>query len=82
MHLEWFASDVVLSLGMIGTIVGFMVMLFGTFSEIDVTDMASIRAVLAAMGTGLYTALSTTLMGLIASVILKCQISIIDPEDR
>ena len=82
MHLEWFASDVVLSLGMIGTIVGFMVMLYGTFSEIDVTDMASIRAVLAAMGTGLYTALSTTLMGLIASVVLKCQISIIDPEDR
>mgnify|MGYP003661666453 CR=1 FL=1 len=47
MHLEWFASDVVLSLGMVGTIVGFMVMLYGTFSQIDVTDVASVRAVLA-----------------------------------
>jgi small-conductance mechanosensitive channel len=82
MQLEWFASDVVLSLGMIGTIVGFMVMLYGTFSQIDVTDMASVRAVLAAMTSGLYTALSTTLLGLISSVLIKCQISILDPEDR
>ena len=81
MHLEWFASDLVLSLGMIGTIVGFMVMLYGTFGEIDVTDMESVRAVLAAMSSGLYTALSTTLLGLISSVILKVQISVIDPED-
>jgi hypothetical protein len=82
MHLEWFASDVVLSLGMVGTIVGFMVMLYGTFSQIDVTDVASVRAVLAAMSSGLYTALSTTLLGLISSVLIKCQISILDPEDR
>lgn len=82
MHLEWFASDIVLSLGMIGTIVGFMVMLYGTFGEIDVTDMESVRNVLSAMSSGLYTALSTTLLGLISSVILKTQISIIDPEDR
>ena len=82
MHLEWFASDLVLSLGMIGTIVGFMIMLYGTFGEIDVTDMESVRNVLSAMSSGLYTALSTTLLGLISSVILKCQISIIDPEDR
>ena len=82
MHLEWFASDIVLSLGMVGTIVGFMVMLHGTFRKIDVADMESVRLVLAAMSSGLYTALSTTLLGLVASVIIKCQISVIDPEDR
>ena len=82
MHLEWFVSDVVLSLGMIGTIVGFMVMLYGTFGEIKVDDMESVRSVLSAMSSGLYTALSTTLMGLIASVALKVQISVVDPEDK
>ena len=82
MHLEWFISDVVLSLVMIGTIVGFMVMLYGTFVDIRVDDMESVRSVLGAMSSGLYTALSTTLMGLIASVALKVQISIVDPEDK
>ena len=71
---EWFISDVVLTLGMIGTIIGFMIMLFGTFEAVQFTDVESIRTVLSSMSKGLYTALSTTLVGLISSVLIKMQL--------
>ena len=73
-EIEWFVSDAVLTLGMIGTIIGFMIMLIGTFDSVQFTDVESIRAVLSSMSRGLYTALSTTLLGLISSVILKIQL--------
>jgi len=57
--VEWFVSDVVLTLGMLGTIIGFMIMLQGTFSS---------------MSQGLFTALNTTLLGLVSSIILKVQL--------
>jgi len=73
-EVEWFVSDAVLTLGMIGTIIGFMIMLIGTFDTVEVTAVENIRAVLSSMSKGLYTALSTTLLGLISSVILKIQL--------
>ena len=68
----WLWSDVVLSLGMIGTVVGFMVMLSG-FAEVDFSDTESTQGLIAQLSFGMSTALSTTLVGLIASVILKLQ---------
>jgi hypothetical protein len=73
-EVEWFVSDAVLTLGMIGTIIGFMIMLIGTFDTVEFTAVENIRAVLSSMSKGLYTALSTTLLGLISSVILKIQL--------
>ena len=73
-EVEWFVSDAVLTLGMIGTIIGFMIMLIGTFDTVEFTAVENIRAVLSSMSKGLYTALSTTLLGLISSLILKIQL--------
>jgi len=73
-EVEWFVSDAVLTLGMIGTIIGFMIMLVGTFDTVEFTAVENIRAVLSSMSKGLYTALSTTLLGLISSLILKIQL--------
>ena len=73
-EVEWFVSDAVLTLGMIGTIIGFMIMLVGTFDTVEFTAAENIRAVLSSMSKGLYTALSTTLLGLISSLILKIQL--------
>ena len=72
--VEWFVSDVVLTLGMLGTIIGFMIMLRGTFSSIEFADTQSIRLALASMSQGLFTALNTTLVGLVSSIILKVQL--------
>ena len=68
----WLWSDVVLSLGMIGTVIGFMVMLTG-FSGVDFSNTDAIQGLISQIGYGMSTSLSTTLVGLIASVILKLQ---------
>ena len=68
----WLWSDIVLSLGMIGTVIGFMMMLAG-FVGIDFSDFDSVQALITKLSTGMATSLSTTLVGLIVSVILKLQ---------
>lgn len=69
----WMVSDMCLTLGMIGTIVGFLMMLVGGFS-IQSGDAAGIQALLARFSVGLGTALYTTLVGLICSMLLKLQL--------
>jgi len=69
----WFVSDVLLTVGMIGTVSGFIIMLMGGFSEIDPSNPATLQAVLSKMSGGMATALYTTLTGLIGSVLLKLQ---------
>ena len=76
--IEWFVSDIVLTLGMIGTIIGFILMLSGTFETLQIADVESIRLLIASMSKGLYTALNTTLAGLISSALLKTQLVICD----
>ena len=69
----WMTSDMCLTLGMIGTIVGFLMMLVGGFS-IQSGDAAGIQALLARFSVGLGTALYTTLVGLVCSMLLKLQL--------
>tara|TARA_R110001592_G_scaffold191406_2_gene437630 strand:+ start:1401 stop:1940 length:540 start_codon:yes stop_codon:yes gene_type:complete len=73
-HIEsgWLWSDIVLSLGMIGTVIGFMIMLAG-FVGVDFSDFDSVQTLITRLSAGMSTSLSTTLVGLIASVILKLQ---------
>jgi len=68
----WFFSDVVLSLGMVGTVIGFMMMLSG-FADLDVTSAESAEEMITELGLGMATALTTTLVGLISSILLKLQ---------
>ena len=69
----WFASDVLLTMGLIGTVAGFILMLAGAFSGINISDVSSVQQALANMAVGMSTALYTTLTGLITSTLLKFQ---------
>ena len=71
-EVGWFASDLCLTLGMIGTVFGFIMMLVG-FANLDVENIKSIQQMMTTMGAGMSTALYTTLVGLIASALLKIQ---------
>ena len=68
----WLWSDIVLSLGMIGTVIGFMLMLAG-FVDVDFSDFDSVQGLITKLSAGMATSLSTTLVGLISSVLLKLQ---------
>jgi hypothetical protein len=75
-EVEWFCSDAVVSIGMIGTVIGFIYMLFSVFSDLNLGDSAQMMMALSEMAKGMSTALLTTLVGLISSVLLKFQLVI------
>jgi hypothetical protein len=71
--IGWFVSDTLLTLGMIGTVAGFIYMLDTSFSKMDPQNVISMQGVLAKMGVGMSTALYTTAAGLVCSLLLKLQ---------
>lgn len=68
----WFVADLLLSLGLLGTVVGFILML-SPISGLEGGDHDAVRDALAAMSSGMAVALYTTLTGLIGGVLLKIQ---------
>ena len=69
----WFAADSVLKIGLLGTIIGFILML-APIGELTSFDATSLQSALAAMSAGMAVALYTTLTGLIANILLRFQI--------
>lgn len=74
---QWFISDVFMSLGLLGTIFG-LIVVFATFGTIDLSNIASSKEMVLGMSGGIAVALYTTLIGLIASILLKIKLVICD----
>jgi len=72
MEAGWFISDLCLTTGMAGTVIGFIMMLSG-FTQLDVSDVNTIQGLIKNLGIGMSTALYSTLTGLICSALLKIQ---------
>ena len=70
----WFVAESCLALGMVGTVTGFLIMLGTAFSNIDVSNAATLQQALSDMAIGMSTALYTTLSGLVCSLIIKVQL--------
>jgi hypothetical protein len=81
MNRLWFISDAMITLGMIGTVAGFLIMMGDNFSNINAADPATIQKTIQTVGTGMGTILVTTLMGLVSSLLLKLQLVIVDHEE-
>ena len=73
----WFISETILKLGLLGTIIGFILML-GPVSSVQTFDASAMQEVLRKMSTGMGTALTTTLAGIICSSSVAFQTLIID----
>ena len=69
----WFASEAMITLGMIGTVAGFLIMLNTAFSGLDVNDIRNVQEAISDMAIGMSTALVTTLVGLVCSTLIKVQ---------
>ena len=70
----WFISESCLALGMVGTVTGFLIMLGTAFANVDVTNAVTLQQALSDMALGMSTALWTTLVGLVCSLIIKVQL--------
>lgn len=75
--VHWFASDAVLSIGMVGTLFGFLLVLGQSFTDIDTSDIDSMTQAIGILASGMSTALVTSLVGLIASLWLKLQLVVL-----
>ena len=73
-EVGWFISEECLALGMVWTVTGFLIMLGTAFANVDVTNSATLQQALSDMATGMSTALWTTLVGLVCSLIIKVQL--------
>ena len=75
--LGYFVSDLLLKLGLVGTVIGFILML-SPIAEMESFESNNIRNLLTAMSSGMAVALFTTLTGLITSTLLKVQYFLAD----
>ena len=76
-EIGWFVSDMMLKLGLLGTIIGFIFML-GSVANIADFDVSNMQKILRHMSNGMGTALYTTLTGLVCSVLSAMQYHMID----
>lgn len=77
-NMFWFLSDAVLSIGMVGTLFGFLLVLGSAFTDVDTTSTESMTAAIAVLAAGMSTALTTSLVGLVSSLWLKLQLVILE----
>ena len=76
----WFASESCMTVGMIGTVIGFILMLGTSLNNLDPSDVESMRVAISNMAVGMSTALLTTLAGLTATLLLRIQLVITDED--
>lgn len=76
-EIGWFVSDLMIKLGLLGTIVGFVLML-GSVVDVTDFDVSTMQKILKQMSTGMGTALYTTFAGLICSILTATQYYMLD----
>jgi hypothetical protein len=72
-----FASDTLMKLGLLGTIIGFIMML-APIAGLDTENKEAVRSSMSLMSDGMAVAMYTTLAGLVGSILLKIQYAMLD----
>jgi hypothetical protein len=72
-----FASDTLMKLGLLGTIVGFIIML-APIAGLDAADKVAMKSSMSLMSDGMAVAMYTTLAGLVVSILVRIQYYMLD----
>jgi hypothetical protein len=72
-----FVSDTLMKLGLLGTIVGFIIML-APIAGLDAADKVAMRSSMGLMSDGMAVAMYTTLAGLVSSILVRIQYYMLD----
>lgn len=75
--LGWFFADIMIKLGLLGTIVGFVLML-GSVVNVTDFDVNTMQSILKQMSSGMGVALYTTFAGLVCSMLTAAQFHLLD----
>jgi hypothetical protein len=76
-QLGTYASDALMKLGLLGTIIGFIMML-APIAGLDAADKVSVKTSMGLMSDGMAVAMYTTLTGLIGSILVQTQYYMLD----
>lgn len=68
-RLGWFISDSLIRLGLVGTVIGFIIML-GSVYDLEGDDVSVLHDLMSSMGGGMQVALYTTLTGISLSLVI------------
>ncbi len=72
-----FASDTLMKLGLLGTIIGFIIML-APIATLDAADKVAMKSSMGLMSDGMAVAMYTTLAGLAGSILVRIQYYVLD----
>ena len=72
-----FVSDTLMKLGLLGTIVGFIIML-APIAGLDAADKVAMKSSMGLMSDGMAVAMYTTLAGLVGSILVRIQYYMLD----
>ena len=72
-----FVSDTLMKLGLLGTIIGFIIML-APIAGLDAADKVAMRSSMGLMSDGMAVAMYTTLAGLVGSILIRIQYYMLD----
>jgi len=72
-----FASDTLMKLGLLGTIIGFIIML-APIAGLDAADKVAMKSSMSLMSDGMAVAMYTTLAGLVGSILVQTQYYLLD----
>lgn len=75
----FFVADVLMKLGIVGTVIGFIIML-NSIANIGEIDLSKMNNLILNMSLGMKVALYTTLTGLIGSLLLSIQFNFIEQK--
>ena len=73
----WFTAGAMIKLGLLGTVIGFIMMLT-SIGGLDSLDIEQVQRLMQQMTQGMMVALNTTLLGLVGSMILGIQYLLLD----
>lgn len=77
----WFIQSALVTMGLIGTVIGFLLMLGNTFANLDLSNPENAQTAIKNIGLGMSTSLLTTLFGMSTSLLLQVQLMIIKEDD-
>jgi hypothetical protein len=76
-RLGGLAADTAMKLGLLGTIIGFILML-GPVAGLDADDDAALKTAMSTMSAGMAVAMVSTLAGLLGALLIKAQYLIVE----
>ena len=76
-QVGWFVTGLMIKLGLLGTVVGFIMML-SSLEGLERLDISDIKTLMQQMTQGMGVAMNTTLVGLIGSILLGLQFLMLD----